>query len=76
MTGLDAFDGDAQPQPPDRELGEVEQRVGRGEGRAVVRADQMDQFLRVGCDSEVEREFPRTPPIQAMHEDARESANK
>jgi len=28
MTGLDAFDGDAQTQPPDGELGEVEQRVG------------------------------------------------
>jgi hypothetical protein len=38
MTGLDAFDGDAQTQPPDGELGEVEQRVGRGEGNAVVRA--------------------------------------
>src|SRR5882757_1659045 len=36
MTGLDAFDGDAQAQPPDRELGEVEQRVGGGEGHAVV----------------------------------------
>src|SRR6267143_1409076 len=43
MTGLDAFDGDAQAQPPDRELGEVEQRVGRGEGHAVVRADASGQ---------------------------------
>src|SRR5467141_2421380 len=43
MTGLDAFDGDAQSQPPDRELGEVEQRVGRGEGHAVVRADASGQ---------------------------------
>ena len=38
MTGLDAFDGDAQAQPRDLELGEIEQRVGRGEGHAVVRA--------------------------------------
>src|SRR6266481_1681893 len=37
MTRSDAFDGDAQAQPPDGELGEVEQRVGRGEGNAVVR---------------------------------------
>jgi hypothetical protein len=39
MTGLNAFDGDAQTQPPDGELGEVEQRVGRGEGHSVVRTD-------------------------------------
>src|SRR6266853_4972057 len=43
MTGLDAFDGDAQAQPPDRERGEVEQRGGRGEGHAVVRADASGQ---------------------------------
>src|SRR6266566_2238149 len=38
MTGLDAFDGDAQTQPPDGELGEVEQGVGRGERNTVVGA--------------------------------------
>ena len=27
MTGLDAFDGDAQTQPPDREFGELEQGI-------------------------------------------------
>src|SRR5438270_12888907 len=36
---LDAFDGDAKPQPPDRELGEAEQGIGTGEGNAVVGAD-------------------------------------
>ena len=39
MAGLDAFDGDAEPEPPDRELGEIEQGVGTGEGHAVVGAD-------------------------------------
>ena len=39
MAGLDALDGDAEPQPPDRELGEVEQGIGTGEGDAVVGAD-------------------------------------
>ena len=39
MAGLDALDGDAEPQPPDRELGEIEQGVGTGEGHAVVGAD-------------------------------------
>ena len=36
---LDAFDGDAEAEPPDRELGEVEQSIGTGEGDAVVGAD-------------------------------------
>ena len=39
VAGLDALDGDAQAQPPDRQLGEVEQGVGAGEGDAVVGAD-------------------------------------
>jgi hypothetical protein len=39
MTGLDAFDADAQAQPPHRELGEIEQPVGRSERDAVVGAD-------------------------------------
>jgi hypothetical protein len=38
MAWLDALDGDAQAQPPDGELGEVEQGVGGGEGDAVVGA--------------------------------------
>jgi hypothetical protein len=28
MTGPDAFDADAEPQPPNREPGEIEQPVG------------------------------------------------
>ena len=43
MTRLDAFDGDAQTQPPDGEFGEVEQRVGGGEGNSIVRTDAMRQ---------------------------------
>jgi hypothetical protein len=39
MTGLDALDGEAQTQPPHRKLGEVEQRVGRGERHAIVGTD-------------------------------------
>ena len=39
MAGLDALDGDAQAQPPDGQLGQVEQGVGAGEGDAVVGAD-------------------------------------
>jgi hypothetical protein len=33
---LDAFDLDAEPQPPDGKLGEGEERVGAAEGDAVV----------------------------------------
>jgi hypothetical protein len=36
MPGLDAFDGDAEAEPPDRELEEIEQGIGSGEGDAVV----------------------------------------
>ncbi len=36
---LDALDLDAEPEPPDRQLREVEQRIGAGEGHAIVRAD-------------------------------------
>ena len=35
-AGLDAFDGDAEPQPPDRQPGEVVEAVGRGERRMAV----------------------------------------
>ncbi len=43
MAALDALDGDAEAQPPDREVGEVEQGVGAGERDAVVGADGAGQ---------------------------------
>ena len=43
MAGLDALDRDAQAQPPDGQLGEVEQGVGTGEGNAVVGANGSGQ---------------------------------
>ena len=36
---LDALDLDAEPQPPDGELGEVEERIGACEGHTIVGAD-------------------------------------
>src|SRR3979409_1217676 len=39
MPRLDAFDGDAKSEPPDRELREIEQGIGAGEGHAVVGAN-------------------------------------
>jgi hypothetical protein len=53
MNGLDAFDGDAQAQPPD---GEVEQRVGRGEGGAVVRADAARKDTKRNSPSSLARQ--------------------
>jgi len=41
MTGPDAFDADAEPQPPDREPGEIEKSVGRGERNTVIGADRL-----------------------------------
>ena len=39
MSGLDPFNGNSKPEPPDREFGEVEQGIGRSEGHTIVRAD-------------------------------------
>jgi len=43
VAGPDAFDADAEPEPPDRELREVVEPVGAGEGQAVVGADRVRQ---------------------------------
>jgi hypothetical protein len=42
-TWLDALNIDAEPQPPDGELGEVEQGVWASEGNAVIGADGIGQ---------------------------------
>lgn len=39
VARLDAFDCNTKSEPPHRELGEVEQGVGTGEGHAVVGAN-------------------------------------
>jgi hypothetical protein len=39
IAGLDAFDSEAESEPPDRKLGEIEKAVGAGERDAVVGAD-------------------------------------
>jgi hypothetical protein len=39
LSGLDAFDSDAEAEPPDRELGEIEQGIGAGEGNAIIGTD-------------------------------------
>ena len=43
VARLDALDGDAQSEPPDRQLGEIEQAVRAGERQAVVAADGVGQ---------------------------------
>jgi len=43
MAGANAFDGDAQTQPPDRELGEIEQTIRRRKGDTVVGTDGLRQ---------------------------------
>jgi hypothetical protein len=35
MAGLDALDLDAEPEPPDGALGEVEERIRTGEGKPL-----------------------------------------
>jgi hypothetical protein len=39
MGGLDAFDANAQTQPPHRQLAKVEQGVRRSEGHTIIAAD-------------------------------------
>lgn len=39
LAGPDALNRNAEPEPPDGELGEIEETVGGGEGQAVVGAD-------------------------------------
>jgi len=39
VAGLDALDRDAEAKPADRELEEIEQGIGAGEGHAIVAAD-------------------------------------
>ncbi|HUN60950.1 MAG TPA: hypothetical protein VMU53_03120 [Candidatus Sulfotelmatobacter sp.] len=39
MGRLDAFDADAQTQPPHRQLAEIKQGVRRSEGHAIIAAD-------------------------------------
>ena len=51
-AGLDALGQDAEPDPPDRQLGEPSQRLGGGEGGAVVGAEDAGQA--VGAEEPVE----------------------
>src|ERR1700682_767731 len=39
MSGLDAFNPNAKPQPPNREFAQVEQRLRRSKRNAVIAAD-------------------------------------
>src|SRR5579871_6758509 len=43
MARFDAFDPNAEPEPPDRKFGQVEEGVGGGKGRAIVRANASRQ---------------------------------
>src|ERR1700687_4814714 len=42
-AGFDAFDRNPEPEPPDREFGQVEERIGACEGHAIVGADSVWQ---------------------------------
>jgi hypothetical protein len=47
LAGLDALNRDAEPEPPDRELGDIEQSIRTGEGDAVTRPSFSSPFVRV-----------------------------
>src|SRR5262249_56829659 len=52
MAWLDGLDLDAEPQPPDRELGEVEEGVRAGKRHAIIGADGLGEavFLEDGLE--------------------------
>src|SRR5262245_28847200 len=50
MARPDPLDLDPQPQPPDRQLTEIEEGIRRGEGNAVIRANGLGQS-EVGEDA-------------------------
>src|SRR5688572_11733028 len=58
VTGLDALDRDAEAEPPDRHLGQVEQGIRAGKGNAIVgtnglrHAPLLEELLE-GRDSEI-----------------------
>jgi len=41
VARLDALDSDAEPQPPRREFGEIEEAVRTGERQAIVGPDRL-----------------------------------
>src|SRR5271155_2645393 len=59
------FDGDAEPQPPDGELGEIEQAVRTGERDAIVGTDRrrqaalLEELLEGGDGGVFPRRFQR-----------------
>src|SRR6202012_244264 len=61
MAGPNAFDRDAEAQPPDGEAGEVKKAVGRSEGNAVIRANRQGQaaFPEQAFESGKRQVFPR-----------------
>jgi hypothetical protein len=46
MAGLDSFNADTEPEPPDRQPAQVEQGLGGSEGNAVIAADVGRQDCR------------------------------
>src|SRR6476620_10021489 len=60
VTGLDAFNGDTEPQPPYRKLRELKQSVRRSEGNPVVGSDGPGQtpFFEKALESPECEVFP------------------
>src|SRR5258705_12864873 len=64
VAGLDALEGDAEPQPPDRGLWEIEQGIGTGKGHAGVGADSKREaaLAKQPFESRASRVFTGPPP--------------
>jgi hypothetical protein len=61
VAGLDALDLNAEPEPPNGELGEIEEGVRTGEGNAVIGADGLAGFAG---DAELAAQPRHLLPVQ------------
>jgi hypothetical protein len=72
--GLDALDGAAEPEPPDGELGEIEEAVRTGEGHAVVGPDRLRQAaLLESCSKAVTARSSRVDSSASQSQRKREA---
>jgi hypothetical protein len=53
LSGLDAFDSDAEAEPPDRELGEIEQGIGAGESERMASGSPLCKQPLEGGDGRI-----------------------
>src|SRR6185369_2046850 len=67
MTGTNAFDADAQAQPPHRQFRKIEESVGGSKGHAVVGTNRLGQTAFPEQSFKGQEGWPRTTANSARH---------